>query len=1018
MRKHLLFLLMAMLMPVVAFAANMALQKTMPTYVFRGSTDNRLVVSTSVLGGGASMTGAEDYTFCTWIKLTNVDYNATYSTKGGMVASLSDLTNMDYSGNWCLTVMPDGKATMNGANGIAGASSVDFPVNEWVYLSVVIDNTHNKGYLYINGQLGREADLTGPMYYNGTDGFFQLGGYSIGCEIDDVQFFTSALSAEQIGVVLLNPIAASSLQARYTFEETAAGSANLFDNVVDNGNTVQADYRFYDNAGTSLTSKTYRDYTSGGGLQRGVDKAGTATLVVSDREEAPATAMVVVDGDIANGSIIVKKGDEVIENSMEVMVSDELTLEAQPAEGYRLLDFYAVSGDVREKILSPYMVVKPVTLTAEFTNEYHSLTVVNPVNVEYTITRNGEVVTDLTSMIGAGAEYQLTLNVTEDKIFEGVKLGEETLEAVDGVYTFTLADDATLTIDARLKVAYTITIEQPENGTVTVVMGGETLSSGDAIYETSVLTISAVAAPGYHFESVTVNGEELASDTYVVTGDVTISAIFAEGIDYCIPTPVPGRSVSGSITSYAGRGVNNIEVSCGEEQMTVAGAGTKAAREVYLDRTENTLVVIPGEAVSLKVNGAGEWMHTHIFVDFNRDGFTMEDCVFTHGSAGNQQISGTFSFIVPDKTPAGTYRVRYMLDWDGISPCQYGQEGKDNGEAILDFNIQILSTDYDEPRTISVSAANELGSVAITDPATEELSVETAQKKVTVIATPVEGAAFINWTDAEGQFVSDNAEYTYSAPESIALVAHFGYYVTLTIEGEGKVDMQADGVYFTSGAVVAPETEIELTATPGSGKALISVTVNGETVETNAGVATFAVTQATDIQVVFGEKQLTFAYTVFGKGAVYACTELGDGEDDAEDMLIPAGDMLESGSPISTASEVFFFLVPDEDEEIASLIENEGDEENDVTEDVEGDEFALADGTPAFLYSKYGFRGDYSLIITFTDKNAAIDSIAADGEAGEVEFFNLQGVKVGASNLTPGIYVVRHGSTTAKVLVK
>lgn len=48
---------------------------------------------------------------------------------------------------------------------------------------------------------------------------------------------------------------------------------------------------------------------------------------------------------------------------------------------------------------------------------------------------------------------------------------------------------------------------------------------------------------------------------------------------------------------------------------------------------------------------------------------------------------------------------------------------------------------------------------------------------------------------------------------------------------------------------------------------------------------------------------------------------------------------------------------------------------------------------------------------------SAIDNITVDADA-PVEYFNLQGVRVAADNLTPGIYVRRQGNKAVKVLVK
>ena len=49
---------------------------------------------------------------------------------------------------------------------------------------------------------------------------------------------------------------------------------------------------------------------------------------------------------------------------------------------------------------------------------------------------------------------------------------------------------------------------------------------------------------------------------------------------------------------------------------------------------------------------------------------------------------------------------------------------------------------------------------------------------------------------------------------------------------------------------------------------------------------------------------------------------------------------------------------------------------------------------------------------------AGIGEVAVDNENAPVEYFNLQGVRVPADNLTPGIYIFRQGTDVKKVLVK
>lgn len=55
--------------------------------------------------------------------------------------------------------------------------------------------------------------------------------------------------------------------------------------------------------------------------------------------------------------------------------------------------------------------------------------------------------------------------------------------------------------------------------------------------------------------------------------------------------------------------------------------------------------------------------------------------------------------------------------------------------------------------------------------------------------------------------------------------------------------------------------------------------------------------------------------------------------------------------------------------------------------------------------------------VTFTSFTSAIGSIEADAN-GAAEYFNLQGVRVNADNMTPGVYVKRQGGKVSKVIVR
>ena len=80
-------------------------------------------------------------------------------------------------------------------------------------------------------------------------------------------------------------------------------------------------------------------------------------------------------------------------------------------------------------------------------------------------------------------------------------------------------------------VKYTLTIENPENGTLSVTKGGVSVASGEQFKAGTSLVVTPTPASGYLFESLTVDGSEveLSEGKYTFTmpeNDVTISATF------------------------------------------------------------------------------------------------------------------------------------------------------------------------------------------------------------------------------------------------------------------------------------------------------------------------------------------------------------------------------------------------------------------------------------------------------------------------------------------------------------
>ena len=491
----------------------------------------------------------------------------------------------------------------------------------------------------------------------------------------------------------------------------------------------------------------------------------------------------------------------------------------------------------------------------------------------------------------------------------------------------------------------------------------------------------------------------------------------AQSVDYCAPTGVDGRSSGENQTSATGRCLTVINVTDGTNSVAVQGAPapTGGSRAIVYDRTSTVLSTSAGKTITMKSVGEGSWMNTFVYIDWGLDGLTTADRVFSNFNANVGMPYGdvTVTTNVPAGQAPGDYRVRYIIDWENTDPCHYGQASEgwskpnDNGEYVIDFTIRIESEDYDTARTITVASANAAhGSVAITNPATDGNSISTTQKAVTIVATPAEGYSFLNWTDAAGNVVSTDASYTYTGAEDASFTAHFGFALTYSVGTNGSATFSVGTEMLASGAVVAPGTEVVMTANPDTNK-FTTMTINGESVSVVGNTHTFVVEEATDVVVNFVDAIYTMTINIIGDGEVKIT-------DNGTHKTGPTGNEYVSGSEI-TGKALRGFFKPAEGAQLVYVgYIDEGLAEEDKTENLRAVEAAGYEGWYYVPLNRPS--GNRVLTVKFTEVSA-IGEIGVDPANGPVEYYNLQGVRVAAENLIPGFYVVRQGDKVAKVFI-
>lgn len=118
----------------------------------------------------------------------------------------------------------------------------------------------------------------------------------------------------------------------------------------------------------------------------------------------------------------------------------------------------------------------------------------------------------------------------------------------------------------------------------------------------------------------------------------------------------------------------------------------------------------------------------------------------------------------------------------------------------------------------------------------------------------------------------------------------------------------------------------------------------------------------------------------------------------------PAGIRYADGEGIYNTQPLYVFFIPEDGASILkATVENNGTE-IDWADQIDACEITVA--------------GDVVARGVFSTSLVGIEGIDADDNDAPAVFFNLQGVKIASTQLTPGVYIMKKGNKTVKVLVK
>ena len=176
---------------------------------------------------------------------------------------------------------------------------------------------------------------------------------------------------------------------------------------------------------------------------------------------------------------------------------------------------------------------------------------------------------------------------------------------------------------------------------------------------------------------------------------------------------------------------------------------------------------------------------------------------------------------------------------------------------------------------------------------------------------------------------------------------------------------------------------------------------------------TFVPEANTAIEIEFAEASYLLIVNVTGEGEILVATAGSNTKEPAE------SEKLTAGGPMPNNANIRVFAKPASGYQVGTITYNPGTGTEETTEWKASPAKCTWDESYFYLrnFTRHQGAGDYIINVTFIDSSSAIDSIFADDAEGEVEYFNLQGVRVAAENLTPGFYIVRKGNQTAKVYI-
>ncbi|MBQ3576092.1 MAG: exo-alpha-sialidase, partial [Coprobacter sp.] len=502
------------------------------------------------------------------------------------------------------------------------------------------------------------------------------------------------------------------------------------------------------------------------------------------------------------------EGGAVTTSPAEINIGTEVTLTAEPVDGYAFVNWTDANGtEVGTDLTYTFAATKENNYTVNFGKEC-ILTITAPSNGSILV--NDES-TSGSTILAEGAEVTLTAKPENGYRFSKWVINGS--EYTQNPYTTTISDNMSVSAQFEESKQFSISVEQPENGIIEI--NSETLYEGEQF----IITVTPYA--GYTLSVLKINGNEQITTqngssyqfsetlTSTMSTEIVVTAeIVEKSITY--PTMTSWFSDLGSSNRYLAKVTastasqlvevfnatteeelpKNASVSVSESSPSTEGALIdKTATPVLVTKGETSLsmtfitwlyddMVLNSTTATCQMN----WTQQALYIDWNSDGDFTDDGEIYDKSSDNlgsentsfESVDGYTRIVaIPEGQSVGVYRMRAVYyEPNDASEAWHTTLFTDKSNVIrkgraYDFELQIVNP------AVRVKASPSYAGTVTINGGKEEVAIPSGGSvEVTLSATPNPAYEFVNWT-VGGEEVSTEPSFTATVSDPKTYIANF-----------------------------------------------------------------------------------------------------------------------------------------------------------------------------------------------------------------------------------------------------